>query len=89
MSATTNKRVLVARFDRATLQGFVQTPASYANFYVANTAVFVPVFADPNDRVALNTLARLFPDRRVIGTPCRDLVLGLGTLHCMTQQQPL
>jgi agmatine deiminase len=64
-------------------------PASYANFYIANTAVLVPVFADPNDRVALNKLARLFPDRRVIGTPCRDLVLGLGTLHCMTQQQPL
>jgi agmatine deiminase len=63
-------------------------PASYANFYVANEVVLAPVFGDPNDRAALNTLARLFPDRRVIGVPCRDLVLGLGTLHCMTQQQP-
>ena len=63
-------------------------PASYANFYIANGMVLAPVFGDPNDRVALNTLARLFPDREVIGIPCRDLVLGLGTLHCMTQQQP-
>ncbi len=63
-------------------------PASYANFYVANETVLVPVFNDPHDRVALDTLARLFPDRRVIGIACRDLVLGLGTLHCMTQQQP-
>ena len=63
-------------------------PASYANFYVANKLVLVPTFNDSNDRVALNTLARLFPDREVVGIPCRDLVLGLGTIHCMTQQQP-
>jgi agmatine deiminase len=63
-------------------------PASYANFYIANKLVIVPIFTDPNDRVALNTLAELFPDRNVVGIPCRDLVLGLGTLHCMTQQQP-
>jgi agmatine deiminase len=63
-------------------------PASYANFYIANRMVLVPAFADSNDRVALNTLARLFPNREVIPIPCRDLVLGLGTLHCMTQQQP-
>jgi agmatine deiminase len=63
-------------------------PASYANFYIANKLVLAPTFSDSNDRVALNTLARLFPDREVIGIPCRDLVLGLGTLHCMTQQQP-
>jgi len=63
-------------------------PASYANFYIANRIVLVPVFGDASDRVALNTLARLFPDREVIGIYCRDLVLGLGTLHCMTQQQP-
>jgi agmatine deiminase len=63
-------------------------PASYANFYIANKLVMVPTFADPNDRVALNTFADLFPDRQVVGIPCRDLVLGLGTLHCMTQQQP-
>jgi agmatine deiminase len=63
-------------------------PASYANFYIANGLVLVPVFADKNDMTALRTLARLFPDREVIGIPSRDLVLGLGTLHCMTQQQP-
>jgi agmatine deiminase len=63
-------------------------PASYANFYIANRIVLIPVFGDPNDREALNTLARLFPDRAAIGIPCRDLVLGLGALHCMTQQQP-
>lgn len=63
-------------------------PASYANFYIANGLVLVPVFNDPADRVALNTLAKLFPDREVVGIYCRDLVLGLGTLHCMTQQQP-
>jgi agmatine deiminase len=63
-------------------------PASYANFYIANKLVIVPTFTDPNDRVALNTFADLFPDRNVVGIPCRDLVLGLGTLHCMTQQQP-
>ncbi len=63
-------------------------PASYANFYIANKIVLVPTFSDPADRTALNTLAALFPDREVIGIPARDLVLGLGTLHCMTQQQP-
>ncbi len=63
-------------------------PASYANFYVANRIVLAPTFADKNDLPALRTLARLFPDREIVGIPCRDLVLGLGTLHCMTQQQP-
>jgi agmatine deiminase len=63
-------------------------PASYANFYIANGLVLVPTFNDANDRVALNTLAELFPDRTVIGIASTDLVLGLGTLHCMTQQQP-
>ena len=63
-------------------------PASYANFYIANGIVLVPVFNDPNDRIALNRLAQLFPERAVIGISSVDLVLGLGTLHCMTQQQP-
>jgi len=63
-------------------------PASYANFYIANKIVLVPTFNDPNDRIALNTLSNLFPDREVVGIACRDLVLGLGTIHCMTQQQP-
>jgi agmatine deiminase len=64
-------------------------PASYANFYLANGLVLVPVFNDANDRIALNTLAGLFPDREVVGIHALDLVLGLGTLHCMTQQQPM
>ena len=63
-------------------------PASYANFYVANNLVLVPTFGDKNDAAALRALEALFRDRSVIGIPCRDLVLGLGTLHCMTQQQP-
>lgn len=63
-------------------------PASYANFYIANGVVLVPVFNDPKDRVALNILADLFPKRDVVGIYCRDLVWGLGTIHCMTQQQP-
>lgn len=63
-------------------------PASYANFYIANKLVLVPTFNDANDRVALNKLAELFPDRKIVGISCVDLVLGLGTLHCMTQQQP-
>jgi agmatine deiminase len=63
-------------------------PASYANFYIANGLVLVPTFHDPNDRIALSILAELFPGHEVIGIPCVDLVWGLGTLHCMTQQQP-
>jgi len=63
-------------------------PASYANFYIANKVVLVPAFNDPNDRIALNTLAKLFPGREIVPIYCRDLVLGLGTIHCMTQQLP-
>ena len=66
----------------------VRLPASYANFYIANRMVLVPVFNDPNDRLALNILAECFPDRQVLGINCVELVWGLGTLHCMTQQQP-
>lgn len=63
-------------------------PASYANFYVTNAAVLVPTFNDPADRVALGTLAELFPDRPVVGIHAVELVWGLGTLHCLSQQQP-
>ncbi len=63
-------------------------PASYANFYIANAAVLVPVFNDRNDVRALNILAQCFPDRPVVPIYCRDLVLGLGALHCITQQEP-
>ncbi len=64
-------------------------PASYANFYIGNGVVVVPTFNDPNDRVAVGILADLFPDREVVGLHARDLVLGQGTLHCLTQQEPL
>jgi agmatine deiminase len=63
-------------------------PASYANFYIANGIVLVPVFNDANDRIALNTLANLFPSREIVPIFSGDLVWGLGTMHCMTQQQP-
>lgn len=63
-------------------------PASYANFYICNAAVLVPTFNDPHDRVALGILSELITDRPVIGIHAVDLVWGLGTLHCLTQQQP-
>ena len=64
-------------------------PASYANFYIANRIVLVPVFNDPNDRVALDIFADIFPDREIIPIYCGDLIWGLGAIHCMTQQQPM
>ncbi len=63
-------------------------PASYANFYIATGLVLMPTFNDANDRLALNTLAKLFPKHKIVGIAATDLVLGLGTLHCMTQQEP-
>ena len=63
-------------------------PASYGNFYIANGLVLVPVFNDPNDRVALDILADLFPDREIVGIYSGDLIWGFGAMHCMTQQQP-
>jgi agmatine deiminase len=64
-------------------------PASYANFYIANDRVLVPTFNDPHDRQALGILADLFPGRKVIGIHAVELLWGLGTLHCLTQQQPM
>jgi len=63
-------------------------PASYANFYIGNQVVLVPVFGHPNDSLALNIIQEAFPDRRVVGIGAEDLVHGLGTLHCISQQQP-
>jgi agmatine deiminase len=63
-------------------------PASYANFYIANKVVLAPAYADRNDQRVLDTLTKLFPDRRVIGIDCRELIWGLGAFHCLTQQQP-
>jgi agmatine deiminase len=65
-----------------------RVPASYANFYIANGVVLVPTFDDPNDRHAMNTLAELFPERKIVGIHCGDFIWGLGAIHCMTQQEP-
>jgi agmatine deiminase len=66
----------------------LRLPATYANFYIANTCVLVPTFADPADHAALSILRECFPNRRVIGIDCRELIWGLGAFHCLTQQQP-
>jgi agmatine deiminase len=66
----------------------IRLPASYANFYIANQVVLVPIFGDNNDQVALDILQTCFLGRKVIGINCRELVLGLGTLHCVSQQEP-
>ena len=81
-------KVIKLPFPRPVEMNGERLPASYANFYVANRVVIVPTFNDPNDRIALNTLATLFPARQVVGIHAVDLVWGLGTLHCLTQQQP-
>ena len=81
-------RVVRVPFPRPVIMDGQRLPASYANFYIANGIVLVPVFNDANDRIALNILAELFPSRAIIPIYAADLVWGLGTLHCMTQQQP-
>lgn len=81
-------RVVKVPYPRPVMMDGVRLPASYANFYIANGCVIVPTFNDPNDRVALNTIAECFPDRSVVGIHAVDLVWGLGTLHCLSQQQP-
>jgi agmatine deiminase len=63
-------------------------PATYANFYIGNAAVLVPAYAQPEDAVAASILGRFFPGRQVVSIPSRDLVYGLGAVHCVTQQQP-
>ena len=81
-------RIETLPFPRAVVMNGERLPASYANFYIANGVVLVPTFNDPADRVALETLARLMPSRTVVGIHAVDLVWGLGTLHCLTQQEP-
>ena len=80
-------RVVTLPYPRAVITEGQRLPASYANFYIANGIVIVPTFNDPNDRVALEVLRELFPGRAVVGIHAVDLVWGLGTLHCLTQQQ--
>ena len=82
-------RIATLPFPRAVVMNGERLPASYANFYMANGVVVVPTFNDPNDRVALTTLAELLPSHHVVGIHAVDLVWGLGTLHCLTQQEPM
>jgi agmatine deiminase len=81
-------RIVTLPFPRPVIMNGERLPASYANFYIANGLVLVPTFNDPNDRIALNTLAELMPSHRIVGIHAVDLVWGLGTLHCLTQQEP-
>ncbi|HEV3149212.1 MAG TPA: agmatine deiminase family protein [Chthoniobacterales bacterium] len=81
--------ILTLPMPRKIVREDLRLPASYANFYVANRCVLVPTFADPADEAALSILQRCFPTRRVIGIDCRELIWGLGTFHCLTQQQPV
>jgi agmatine deiminase len=81
-------KVVKIPYPRPVVMNGERLPASYANFYIANDVVIVPTFNDLNDRVALHTIASVLPDRRVVGIHAVDLVWGLGTLHCLTQQQP-
>lgn len=81
-------RIVKLPFPRSVMMDGERLPASYANFYIANDVVLVPTFNDRRDRDALATLAGLFPTREVIGIHAVDLVWGLGTLHCLTQQEP-
>lgn len=82
-------RIIPVPYPRAVLMQGQRLPASYLNFYIANNVVLVPTFNDPQDRVALNTFTALMPDRQVVGIHAVDLVWGFGTIHCLTQQQPL
>jgi agmatine deiminase len=80
--------IITLPMPRKIVREGLRLPASYANFYIANSCVLVPTFADPADDSALSILRNLFPNRRVIGIDCRELIWGLGTFHCLTQQQP-
>jgi agmatine deiminase len=82
-------RIVKLPFPRPVVMNGERLPASYANFYIANGVVLVPTFNDSKDRVALNTLAELMPSHEIVGIHAVDLVWGLGTIHCLTQQEPL
>jgi agmatine deiminase len=82
-------RVLTLPMPSAQYHEGERLPASYANFYIANSVVLLPTFADPRDEQARAVLAQCFPGREVVGIDCRDIILGLGALHCLTQQVPV
>jgi len=83
-----NIEIVTLAMPKKIVREGLRLPASYANFYIANTCLLVPTFADAADEIALSILRECFPDRRVIGIDCRELIWGLGTFHCLTQQQP-
>ena len=80
--------IVMLPMPRKIVREGMRLPASYANFYIANKVVLVPTFADPADKMALSILQDCFPNRRIVGIDCRELIWGLGTFHCLTQQQP-
>src|SRR5438046_4712217 len=80
--------VITLQMPKKIMREGLRMPATYANFYIANSCVLVPTFADPADEAALSILRESFPNRRVIGIDCRELIWGLGAFHCLTQQQP-
>ena len=80
--------IVTLPMPRKIVRNGLRMPASYANFYIANSCVLMPTFADPADEAALSTLEQCFPDRRVIGIDCGELIWGLGAFHCLTQQKP-
>jgi agmatine deiminase len=80
--------IVTLPMPRKIIREDLRLPTSYANFYIANSCVLVPTFADPADEIALSILRDCFPKRRVVGIDCRELIWGLGTFHCLTQQQP-
>ena len=80
--------ITILPMPRKMVREGMRLPASYANFYIANKVILVPTFADPADAMALSILANCFPSRRIVGIDCRELIWGLGTFHCLTQQQP-
>jgi agmatine deiminase len=81
-------KVITLPMPKKIMREGLRMPATYANFYIANSCVLVPTFADPADEAALSILRECFPNRRVIGIDCRELIWGLGAFHCLTQQQP-
>jgi agmatine deiminase len=80
--------IMILPMPRKIVREGMRLPASYANFYIANNVVLVPTFADAADKMALSILGKCFPKRRIVGIDCRELIWGLGTFHCLTQQQP-
>jgi agmatine deiminase len=80
--------IVMLPMPRKMVREDLRLPASYANFYIANSCVLVPTFNDPNDAAAIATIQGAFPDRRVTPIDCQELIWGLGAFHCLTQQQP-